>query len=138
MPEKISIWADGCPQAIGHYSQAIKMHDQIWISAQLPMDPATGKIVSEDFAEQVHQVFKNVQAILNAAGGQLSHIVLTRIYITQPQKLKIFDDISKEYFYFLPPARTVLPVAALPGGAAIQMEAVAVVPEIDVKGGMLF
>lgn len=137
MAEKISIWADGCPQAIGHYSQAIKMHDQIWISAQLPLDPATGKINSTDFAEQADQVFKNLQAIINAAGGQLSHIVITRIYTTQPQNLKIYDEISKKYFFFLPPARTVLPVAALPGGAALQVEAVAIVPELDAKGGML-
>ena len=137
MAEKVSIWTEGCPQAIGHYAQAIKMNDQIWISAQLPLDPETGKICSEDFEEQIHQVFKNLQALITAAGGQLSHIVNTRLYLTQPQNLKVYDEISKKYFFFQPPARTVLPVAALPGGAILQLEATAVLPESDVKGGML-
>jgi reactive intermediate/imine deaminase len=137
MAEKVSIWTEGCPQAIGHYSQAIKMGDQIWVSAQLPIDPETGKIISEEFEAQVDQVFKNMQSLITSCGGQLSHVVTTTVYITQPSKMATVEEISKKYFFFVPPARTVIPVAALPGGAMIQMDAMAVVPELDTKGGML-
>ncbi|MCB2155849.1 Rid family detoxifying hydrolase [bacterium] len=134
MSEKVSIWAENAPKAFGHYCQAIKMGNQIHMSGQLPLDPATGKPTGGDIKAQTKQVFDNMTAILQACGAQLSHILSTRVYLVDLRDFPAFDEVSKEYFYFLPPARTTLAVPALPGGCRVCVEAVAEMPPVEKQG----
>jgi reactive intermediate/imine deaminase len=125
MSEKVSIWAEDAPQPFGHYCQAMKMGNTVYMSGQLPIDPASGKPIQGDIEAQAKRVFDNMAALLQAAGGQLSNIVTTTLYLTDLRDFPAFDKVSKDYFFFLPPARTTVCVAALPGGAKVCMDAIA-------------
>ncbi len=129
MTEKVSIWAEEAPQPFGHYSQAIKMGNRIFISGQLPLDPKSGRPIGGDVEAQSRQVLQNMTAILQSCGTQLSHLVMTTLYLVDLRDFPVFDKVSKEFFFFMPPARTTIAVSALPGGARICMDGIVEIPE---------
>lgn len=137
MPEKVSIFVEGAPRSFGHFAQVVKFGDHVHISGQLPLDPATNRLVSEDMADQSRAVLKSLTAIMQACAGQVSNVLSTRIYLVDLRDHKIFDQVSKEFFFFTPPTRTVIPVPVLPVGAKIMLEAQAILNPIEMKGGSL-
>lgn len=125
MAEKVSIWAEEAPQPFGHFSQALKLGDTVYISGQLPLDPKSGRPIQGDIEAQSRRVMDNMTALLQACGGQMSNIVKMTLYLVDLRDFPKFDAVSKEYFYFLPPTRTTVVVSALPGNARICADAIA-------------
>ncbi len=123
---KEAIYTDKAPRPVGPYSQAIATSELVFISGQVPLDPATGKIVSDDFSEQVKRVMENVRAILEADGLSLDDIVKVTVYLTDPSKFQEFNTIYATYFKGTYPSRTTVFVNSLPAGAKIEIEAIAV------------
>ena len=137
MAEKVSIFIEGAPSPFGHFSQVIKFGNSLHISGQLPLNPETGKLASTDITEQSRLVFQHFTSIMQACAGQLSHILSTRVYLIDLRDYPAFDKVSRETFFFVPPARTVLQVAALPFGARIMIDATAELKPIETKVGSL-
>ncbi len=125
MPEKVSIFVEGAPSSYGHFAQAIKMGDEVHISGQLPIDPKTNRLVAPDPGTQAKTVFQYLTQIMQACGGQLSNILSVRLYLIDLRDHAEVDKVSKEFFFFVPPARTVVAVAALPFGARVCVDATA-------------
>ena len=125
---KHSIHTDQAPQAIGPYSQAIAGRGLLFVSGQIPLDPETGKLVGDSIEAQTRRVMDNLDAILRAAGTDFSRLVKTTIYLTD---LAHFPQVNQTYGSYLPepfPARATVQVAALPLGAAVEIDAVALLP----------
>lgn len=137
MAEKISIWSEHVPPPQGHYCQAIKYGNTVYISGQLPIDRKTGKLVADDIATQSRIVFGYVAELVQASGGQVSHILRLTIYLTDINDLAAVDQELKKVFYFLPPARTVVGVSALQSGAKICVDALVDIKLPEVGGKML-
>ncbi|MBL4580537.1 MAG: RidA family protein [Gammaproteobacteria bacterium] len=116
--------ADTAPAAIGPYSQAIKAGSLVFLSGQIPLDPQSMEIVSEDVAAQTHQVFKNLIAVAEAAGGRLSNAVKLTIYLTDLGDFAVVNTIMAEYFSEPYPARATIQVSALPKGSAVEIDAI--------------
>ena len=114
------IHSDQAPAAIGAYSQAVRAGNTVYLSGQIPLDPASMEMVAGGFAEQAHQVFKNLRAVCEAAGGSLNDIVKLNAYLTD------FNQVMAEYFAQPYPARAAVGIAALPRGALVEAEAVLV------------
>lgn len=133
MAEKVSIFVEGAPSSYGHFSQAIKLGDSIHISGQLPIDPKTNRLVAPDAAAQARRVFDCLTTIMQSCGGQLSNILSIRLYLIDLRDHAEVDKVSKEYFYFVPPARTVVAVAALPFGARVCIDATAELSRSDLS-----
>jgi len=112
------------PQAIGTYSQAVKTGSTVYLSGQIPLLPETMEMVNGDIREQIHRVFKNLLAVANAAGGNLSHIVKLNIYLTDLADFPVVNEVMAEYFEQPYPARAVVGVASLPKDAGVEMDAV--------------
>ncbi len=123
---KVVIHTDKAPAAIGAYSQAIRAGNTVYVSGQLPMNPATGELISEDFAEQTHQMFKNMQAIIEEAGANFSHIVKVNAFLTDLSNFATFNTIMAEYFPEPFPARAAIGVAGLPKNALVEAECIVV------------
>jgi 2-iminobutanoate/2-iminopropanoate deaminase len=123
-----SIATDKAPSAIGPYSQAISTGNLVFISGQLPIDPATGKLIDATISERTHQVLRNLQAIAREAGGNLADIVKTTIFLTDLADFKEVNTAYGEYFPTSPPARSTVQVAALPLGSNIEIEAILLIP----------
>ncbi len=125
MPNK-PIQTDAAPAAIGTYSQAVATLavKTVFISGQIPLNPETMEMVGEDFATQAHQVFKNLSAVAEAAGGQLSDCVKLTIYLTDLANFQALNEIMASYFSAPYPARAAVQVSALPKGAAIEIDAI--------------
>jgi len=118
------------PKAIGPYSQAVLVQTEktLYCSGQIPLDPASGQLVGAgDIRAETHQVLKNLQAVLNAAGASLSHVAKTTIFLTNLGNFAIVNEVYGSYFPTDPPARSTVQVSALPRGAQIEIEAIAVV-----------
>jgi 2-iminobutanoate/2-iminopropanoate deaminase len=116
------------PAALGPYSQAIASGPWVFCSGQVPLDPQTGELVGSGVSEQTRQVFRNLEAVLSAQGLELTHIVKTTVFMTD---LKRFAEMNAEYATFFPeapPARSTIQVVALPKGAQVEIEAIAVKP----------
>lgn len=113
------------PAAVGPYSQAVKAQGLLFISGQLPLEPATGVMVENDMQTQTRRVLDNVQQILEAAGSSLEQTLKVTIFLTDMQKFSVVNDIYATYFSSNPPARACVEVSALPKGALVEMEAVA-------------
>jgi 2-iminobutanoate/2-iminopropanoate deaminase len=113
------------PAAIGPYSQAIKVGSWLFVSGQIALQPDTGVLVSEDFAEQTEQVLKNLHHILEAAGYKLSDVVSTDVFLTDIGQFSSFNRIYEEYFSDHKPARAVLEVKGLPRGAQVEIKCIA-------------
>jgi 2-iminobutanoate/2-iminopropanoate deaminase len=121
---KRPILTDKAPAAIGPYSQAIVCGDLLFVSGQLPIDPAEGKLIEGNMGEQTERVMQNLTAVAEAAGADLSKVVKTTIFL---QDLKDFAEVNAAYAKFFqdtPPARSTVQVAALPLDARIEIEAI--------------
>lgn len=119
------ILTNNAPAAIGPYSQGVTAGKFVFVSGQLPLDPATGAFPEGDIKVLTAQSLKNIEAILKEAGGSLENVVKTSIFVTD---LKQFADVNETYGKFfgdVPPARSCVEVAALPKGAAVEIEAIA-------------
>jgi 2-iminobutanoate/2-iminopropanoate deaminase len=121
-----SVHSDDAPAAIGPYSQAIRAGDLLFCSGQIGLDPSTGKLVSDDVVEQAGQVMKNLKAVLTAAGADLSRVAKTTIYLTDLGDFGRVNEVYGSFFASDPPARATVQVSALPLGARVEVEAVAV------------
>lgn len=127
MPNKAIIHTDQAPAAIGTYSQAVKVNNTVYLSGQIPLDPETMKIVSDDVAVQITQVFDNLTAVCEAAGGDLSSIVKLNIFLTDLSNFPIVNEIMGQYFAEPYPARAAIGVRALPKGSRVEMDGIMVV-----------
>ena len=123
MPKQ-PIHTDSAPAAIGTYSQAIVMNGFVFLSGQIPLDPATMEVVEGDFAARTRQVFENLQAVTKAAGGNLNDIVKLTIYLTDLSNFATVNEVMAGYFDEPYPARAALEVAGLPKGVDIEAEAI--------------
>jgi len=112
------------PQAIGTYSQAIRVGNTVYLSGQIPLDPASGELVTGDMEAQVRRVFDNLRAVAQAAGGDLSHVVKLTVYLTDLAHFALVNRVMAEYFSQPYPARAAVGVAALPRGAAVEMDGI--------------
>ena len=113
------------PKAIGPYNQAIETNTMIFLSGQIPINPATGKIIAKSIEEQTEQVMKNIGNILKAAGCNYSNVVKTTCFLTDLIYFKSMNEIYAKYFTFDFPARSTVQVVALPMGALIEIECIA-------------
>lgn len=126
---KSIIQTDKAPAAIGTYSQAVKAGNSVYLSGQIPLVPETMTMVSDDFTEQAHQVFKNLVAVCNAAGGQINDMVKVNIFLTDLGQFAKVNETMSQYFTQPYPARAAIEVSALPKGAQIEIDGVMVLPE---------
>lgn len=124
MNNKAIIATEAAPAAIGPYSQAVKVGNTVWISGQIPLDPTTMTVVEGDISAQAEQVFKNLSAIAEAAGGSLNHSVKINISLTDLGDFDAVNTVMKSFFDEPYPARACVQVAALPKGVAIEVEAI--------------
>ena len=118
------ISTDKAPQAIGTYSQAVKIGTTVYLSGQIPLVPETMEMVDGDIKEQIHRVFKNLLAVTNAAGGDLSDIVKLNIFLTDLSNFPQVNEVMAEYFQQPYPARAAVGVSALPKDAGVEMDGV--------------
>lgn len=125
MKEIIS--TEKAPGAIGPYSQAIKAGGMVFCSGQIPLDPETGEFVSDDVAEQTHQVFKNLSAVLEAAGAGLNSVVKTTVFLADMNDFAAMNAVYGEYFVENKPARATVQAARLPRDAKVEIECIAIV-----------
>lgn len=122
---KVVIETPAAPKAIGPYSQAIKANGFLFISGQIPINPETGQMTAVDVVAQTRQSIDNLGAILNAEGLGFSDVVKTTIFLTNISDFAQVNDVYAEYFESAPPARSTVQVAALPKGAKVEIEAIA-------------
>ena len=127
MPNNAIIHTDQAPAAIGTYSQAVKVNNTVYLSGQIPLDPETMEIVSDDVAVQITQVFDNLTAVCEAGGGDLSSIVKLNIFLTDLSNFPIVNEIMGQYFAEPYPARAAIGVRALPKDSRVEMDGIMVV-----------
>jgi reactive intermediate/imine deaminase len=125
MPRQ-AIHSDQAPTAIGPYSQATRAGNTVYFSGQVPLDPATGELVSGDIAAQARRAFDNLAAVCAAAGGTFDDIVRVGLYLTDLGQFAQVNAVMAEYFQAPYPARSTIGVSALPRGAAFEVDAVMV------------
>ena len=116
------------PQAIGPYSQAIRLGNLLFTAGQIPLDPATGKLVEGDIEQQTERVMQNLAAILEAAGSSLDRVVKTTCFLSNLDEFQRFNQVYGRYFTGNPPARSTVEVSRLPAGARVEVEVVAECP----------
>lgn len=126
MSNRSIIQTDQAPAAIGTYSQAIKVGDTVYLSGQIPLDPATMDMVDGGIEAQVRRVFENLAAVCDAAGGSLQQLVKLNIFLTDLGDFATVNTIMAQYFEAPYPARAAVGVASLPRGAAVEMDGVLV------------
>ncbi|MEH6387917.1 MULTISPECIES: RidA family protein [Pseudomonas] len=120
------ITSDNAPAAIGPYSQAIKVGNTVYLSGQIPLDPATMEVV-EGMEQQICQVFDNLTAVAEASGGKLQDIVKLNIFLTDLSHFGLVNEVMSRYFQKPYPARAAIGVAALPKGVPVEMDGIMVV-----------
>ncbi|MDY6942606.1 MAG: RidA family protein [Pseudomonadota bacterium] len=121
------IHTDRAPKAIGTYSQAVRVGETVYLSGQIPLDPQTMEVVGGSVEQQIRQVFVNLSAVAQAAGGNLKDVVKLTIYLTDLSHFALVNSVMSEHFCEPYPARAAVGVAALPKGVAVEMDAVMVV-----------
>ena len=114
------------PAAVGPYSQAVRVGPMLFTAGQIPLDPQSGQIVSGNIAEQTRRVFDNLAAVLRAEGMDFSNIVKTTVFMTNLGDFQTMNEVYASYFKDQPPARSTVQVSALPKGAQVEIELVAV------------
>jgi reactive intermediate/imine deaminase len=112
------------PQAVGTYSQAVRCGNTVYVSGQIPLDPASGQLVEGSMELQIRRVFDNLKAIVEAAGGNFSHVAKLNVFLTDLAHFALLNQIMAEYFQPPYPARAAIQVAALPKGAQVEMDCV--------------
>jgi 2-iminobutanoate/2-iminopropanoate deaminase len=120
-----AITTDGAPRAIGPYSQAIRSGSFLFISGQIPLDPASGELVGGDIRAQATRVMENLRGVLEAAGLSFSHVVKTTVFLADMNDLTVMNDVYGKYFTAPAPARATVQVARLPRDVRIEIEAIA-------------
>nr|MBV6628989.1 RidA family protein [Oceanococcus sp. HetDA_MAG_MS8] len=129
MTQHRAIQTDKAPAAIGPYSQAVQAGNTLYLSGQIPLDPTTMELIpSADFAEHARQVFKNLAAVLDAAGLSLEDVVKLNLYLVDLGQFAAVNAVMEEFFSQPFPARAAIGVASLPKGAVVEADAIAVVP----------
>ena len=123
---KQAIESNKAPGAIGTYSQGIRAGGTIWLSGQLPLDPATGQLLTGDMRDQVRQVFRNLAAVAEAGGSSLDQAVKVTVFLVDLGHFAIVNEVMAEFFTRPYPARAAIGVASLPRGAAVEADAVLV------------
>ncbi|MFT4630526.1 MAG: reactive intermediate/imine deaminase [Dinoroseobacter sp.] len=121
---KIIISTKAAPAAIGAYSQAVKVADTVYISGQIPLNPDTMEVISQDFEPQARQVFENLKVVADAAGGSLADAVKLTVYLTDLNDFAALNTVMADYISEPFPARAAVQVAALPKGVQIEIDAV--------------
>lgn len=124
-----AIHTEAAPAVIGPYSQAIQSGRFVFLSGQIPLDPKTMTLVSEEIQPQVEQVFKNLSQVCEAAGGELKDIVKLQVYLTDFSAFAVVNEIMGRFFSTPYPARAVVQVSALPRGAQIEIDGIMVCPD---------
>lgn len=124
MTNRAVISSADAPEAIGPYSQAVKVGSTVWLSGQIPLDPATMTLIEGDTSAQARQVFQNLSAVAEAAGGTLNDAVKVNISLTNLEDFAAVNAVMAEYFAEPYPARACVQVAALPKGADIEVEVI--------------
>jgi reactive intermediate/imine deaminase len=112
------------PAAIGTYSQAVRVGDTIWVSGQIPLDPATKELIKGEMEAQVRRVFENLKAIVTAAGAKFDDVVKVTVFLIDLSHFALVNKIMAEYFREPYPARAAVGVAALPRGAQVEVECI--------------
>ena len=125
--EKIIVHTDSAPKAIGTYSQAVKVGDTVYLSGQIPLVPSTMEVVEGDMSAQIKQVFENLKAVAEAAGGSLADIAKLNIFLTDISHFALVNEVMADYFKQPYPARAAVGVASLPKGVPVEMDAIMVV-----------
>ena len=123
------VQTDNAPGAVGPYSQATRTDQLVFTAGQIPLDPATGKMVDGDIQDQTRQSLKNLQAVLEAAGAGLESVMKTTVFLQDMGEFRLMNEIYAEFFPENPPARSAVEVAALPLGARVEIEAVGLVKD---------
>ena len=123
------------PAAIGPYSQAVRAGSMIFCAGQVPLDPKTGQIVSDDISEQTRRVLDNLTAVLKAEGLTMSNIVKTTVFLADFGDFPKMNEVYATYFTDQPPARSTVGVSTLPKNARVEIEAIAMADESDARAG---
>lgn len=123
-----AISAPGAPGAIGPYSPAIRAGNLLFVSGQIPLDPASGTLVAGDIAAQTDRVMRNVAALLEAAGASFAHVVRTTVYLVDLNEFAGMNEVYGRYVVDPPPARATVQVARLPRDVKVEIDAIAVIP----------
>ena len=113
------------PSPVGPYSQAVRCGNMLFVSGQIPLDPESGELVLDSFAEQCHRVLLNLKIILEAGGSALGNVLKVTIYMQNLAQFNELNEIYSEYFDAAKPARACVEVSALPKGVAVEMDAIA-------------
>ena len=121
------ISTENAPGAIGPYSQAIKVGEQVFLSGQIPIDPTTGEFVSDDVSEQTEQVLRNLSAVLEASGSDLGNVVKTTVFLADMGDFAAMNEVYAKSFGGNKPARSTVQAAGLPKGARVEIDCIAVV-----------
>ncbi|MEK7261767.1 MAG: RidA family protein [Pseudomonadota bacterium] len=124
--KKEVIESNKAPQAIGTYSQAVKVGDTVYLSGQIPLVPGMMELEQGDMRAQIARVFENLKAVATAAGGDLSDVVKLNVFLTDLAHFPLVNEVMSKYFQQPYPARAAVGVAALPKGAAVEMDAIMV------------
>ncbi|HEY7886163.1 MAG TPA: RidA family protein [Cellvibrionaceae bacterium] len=127
MPNKAIIHTQNAPAAIGTYSQAVKVNSTVYLSGQIPLLPDTMEMVSGDFAAEAEQVFKNLAAVCEAAGGSLADIVKLNLYLTDLGNFPIVNEVMARFFTEPYPARAAVGISQLPKGAQVEADGIMVI-----------
>ncbi len=122
--KKEIISTENAPQAIGTYSQAVKVGSTVYMSGQIPLIPESMEMVEGDMEQQIRRVFDNLQAVAQAAGGSLSDVAKLNVFLTDLSNFPVVNEVMADYFSQPYPARAAIGVAALPKGAGVEMDAV--------------
>jgi len=128
---KAFISTDKAPAAIGTYSQAVKVGTAVYLSGQIPLVPEKMDVISEDFSEQTHQVFKNISAVCEEAGGTIQDLVKVNIYLTDLSNFAIVNEVMSQYFKQPYPARAAIGVRALPKGVQVEIDGIMELPSTN-------
>lgn len=123
------ITTDKAPQAIGTYSQAVKVDNTVYLSGQIPLDPVTMTLVDGEIDQQIRRVFENLKAVTEAANGNFGDVVKLNVFLTDLGHFSRVNEIMAEYFLEPYPARAAIGVAALPRGANVEMDAVLILQD---------
>ena len=121
---KQSIHSDSAPAAIGTYSQAIQAGDLVFLSGQIPLDPATMEVVDGDFETRARRVFDNLRAVAEAAGGNLDNVVKLTIFLTDLDNFATVNSVMEDYFQQPYPARAAVGIVSLPKGVDVEADAI--------------
>jgi 2-iminobutanoate/2-iminopropanoate deaminase len=125
---KTVISTSDAPSAIGPYSQAIRAGDLLFVSGQIPIDPATGKLIDQtDIKAQTHRVLENLTAILRAAGASIDSVVRTTVFLRNMSDFADMNSVYAEYFRTAPPARSTVEAARLPRDVSVEIDCIAVI-----------